>query len=41
MLNGALSFSSVLNLTLVIDGLVPRLSAAPDGDPATRVEPVT
>lgn len=41
LLNGALSFSSVLSLPLVLDGLVPRLAAALDGDPATPVAAVT
>ena len=34
-LNGALSFSSALSLPLVLDGLVPRIAAALNGDPAT------
>lgn len=38
-LSGALSFSSVLSLPYAIDGLVPQLAAAADGDPATRVGP--
>ncbi len=33
---GALSFSSVLSLPLLLDELVPVLVAAVDGDPATR-----
>ncbi len=39
-LNGALSFSSVLSLPTALDGLVPRLAAAIDADPATAVSPV-
>lgn len=39
-LNGAISFASVLSLPIVLDGLVPRLAAALDGDPATAVAPV-
>lgn len=35
-LEGALSFSTVLSLPFAIDGLVPRLTAAIDGDPSTR-----
>lgn len=31
----AFSFSSVLSLPVVLDGLVPRIAAALDGDPAT------
>lgn len=41
LLNGAISFSSVLSLPLVLDGLVPRLAAALDGDPATPVAAVS
>lgn len=38
-LGGATSFVSVLSLPYLLDGLVPRLAAAIDGDPATTVEP--
>ncbi len=38
-LGGATSFQTVLSLPVLIDGLVPRLAAAVDGDPATVVEP--
>lgn len=34
--NGALVFSSVLSLPMVLDELVPQFAAALDGDPATR-----
>lgn len=34
-LNGAISWSTVLSLPRALDGLVPRLDAALDGDPAT------
>ena len=36
-LGGATSFVSVLSLPYLLDGLVPMLSAAVDGDPATEV----
>jgi len=36
-LNGAMSFSSPLSIPYVLDGLVPELAAAIDGDPATPV----
>lgn len=36
-LQAALSFSTVLSLPFVIDKLVPKLAAAIDGDPATKV----
>ena len=36
-LGGATSFVSVLSLPFLLDGLVPRLAAAVDGDPATEV----
>lgn len=36
-LNGAMSFSSPLSIPYLLDGLVPELSAAVDGDPATAV----
>ncbi|WP_019853496.1 iron-siderophore ABC transporter substrate-binding protein [Actinopolyspora mortivallis] len=39
-LNGAVSFASPLSLPVALDGLVPRLVAAIDGDPSTEVEPV-
>ncbi|SDP53445.1 iron complex transport system substrate-binding protein [Actinopolyspora xinjiangensis] len=39
-LNGAVSFSSPLSLPTALDGLVPRLAAAIDGDPSTEVRPV-
>ena len=35
VLNGALSFGTVLSLPFALDGLVPRISAAIDGDPET------
>lgn len=38
-LGGAMSFSSVLSLPFLLDGLVPKLEAAIDGDPGTTVEP--
>jgi iron complex transport system substrate-binding protein len=37
-LGGATSFVSVLSLPFLLDGLVPQLAAAVDGDPATLVE---
>jgi len=37
-LGGATSFVTVLSLPFLLDGLVPRLEAAIDGDPATAVE---
>ncbi|PZF97709.1 ABC transporter substrate-binding protein [Micromonospora endophytica] len=36
--NGALAFSSVLSLPYVLDKIVPALTAAVDGDPATDSE---
>lgn len=36
-LGGAMSFSSVLSLPVVLDELVPMLAAAADGDPDTKV----
>jgi iron complex transport system substrate-binding protein len=36
-LGGATSFVSVLSLPFLLDGLVPQLAAAVDGDPATKV----
>ncbi|NYH76752.1 iron complex transport system substrate-binding protein [Actinopolyspora biskrensis] len=39
-LNGAVSFASPLSLPIALDGLVPRLAKAVDGDPSTEVEPV-
>lgn len=38
-LGGATSFVSVLSLPVLLDGLVPQLTAAIDGDPATNVTP--
>lgn len=38
-LGGALSFSTVLSLPIALEEIVPRLVAALDGDPATRVPP--
>jgi iron complex transport system substrate-binding protein len=38
-LGAATSFVTVLSLPLLIDGLVPRLALAVDGDPATVVPP--
>ncbi len=38
-LSGALSFSSPLSLPYALEEMVPRLEAAVDGDPATKVEP--
>lgn len=35
LVNGALTFSTVLSLPIALDGLVPRLAAAIDGDPDT------
>jgi iron complex transport system substrate-binding protein len=37
-LGGATSFVSVLSLPFLLDGLVPRMADAVDGDPATVVE---
>jgi iron complex transport system substrate-binding protein len=37
-LGGATSFVSVLSLPFLLDGLVPQLASAVDGDPATKVE---
>ena len=34
-LSGALTFSTVLSIPFAIDGLVPQIAAAVDGDPAT------
>jgi iron complex transport system substrate-binding protein len=39
LLGGATTFQTVLSLPSLIDGLVPMLAAAVDGDPATPVEP--
>ncbi|QXC63329.1 iron-siderophore ABC transporter substrate-binding protein [Aquihabitans sp. G128] len=36
-LGGATSFVTVLSLPFLVDGLVPRLAQAVDGDPATKV----
>ncbi|MDD9370836.1 MAG: ABC transporter substrate-binding protein, partial [Acidimicrobiales bacterium] len=38
-LGGATSFQTVLSIPVLIEGMVPRLAAAVDGDPATVVEP--
>ena len=38
-LGGATSFVTVLSLPTLIDGLVPMLAAAVDGDPETVVQP--
>lgn len=38
-LGGATSFVSVLSLPFLLDGLVPQLAVAVDGDPATKVTP--
>jgi iron complex transport system substrate-binding protein len=40
LVNGALTFSSVLSLPIALDELVPRLAAAKDGDPDTEPEPI-
>jgi iron complex transport system substrate-binding protein len=40
-LGGATSFVSVLSLPFLLDGLVPQLAAAVDGNPATKVMPAT
>ncbi len=40
-LGGATSFVSPLSLPFLLEGLVPRLALAVDGDPATEVPPVT
>lgn len=40
-LYGALNYNSPLSLPFQIDGFVPRLSGAVDGDPATEVQPIT
>lgn len=37
--NGAMTFGSVLSLPAALDELVPRFTAALDGDPATAVAP--
>lgn len=39
--NGSLSFGSVLSLPVALDEMVPRISAAIDGDPGTEVESIT
>ncbi|SDK40024.1 iron complex transport system substrate-binding protein [Actinopolyspora mzabensis] len=39
-LNGAVTFSTPLSLPIALDGLVPRMAAAIDGDPSTKVQPV-
>jgi iron complex transport system substrate-binding protein len=36
---GAIAWSTVLSLPFAIDRLVPRLAAAVDGNPATRIGP--
>lgn len=38
-LGGATSFVSVLSIPYLLDGIVPMLAAAVDGDPATEVPP--
>ena len=38
-LGSATSFQTVLSLPILLDGLVPMLAAAVDGDPATPVPP--
>lgn len=38
-LYGATSFQSVLSIPVLLEGLVPRMSAAVDGDPATPTGP--
>ena len=38
-LYGATSFQSVLSIPVLLEGLVPRMSAAVDGDPATPTTP--
>jgi iron complex transport system substrate-binding protein len=38
LLGGATSFITPLSLPLLLDGLVPQLAAAVDGDPATEVK---
>ncbi len=40
-LYGALNYNSPLSLPFQIDGFVPRLDQAIDGDPATQIEPIT
>lgn len=40
-LNGAMSFSSPLSIPYLLDGLVPELQAAADGDPTTPVPSAT
>lgn len=40
-LGGAMSFVTALSLPVLLDGLVPQLAAAVDGDPATVVQPVS
>jgi iron complex transport system substrate-binding protein len=37
LLGGATSFQTVLSLPALLDGLVPLLASAVDGDPATEV----
>lgn len=41
VLNGALSFGTPLSLPYALDEMVPRLSAALDGDLGTKVEETT
>lgn len=38
-LYGATSFQSVLSIPVLLEGLIPRMSAAVDGDPATPTAP--
>ena len=40
VLSGALTFSTVLSIPYAVEGLVPQIAAAADGDPATEPEPV-
>lgn len=41
LVNGALSFGSVLSLPVALDEMAPRLAAAVDGRPDTAVSPVS
>lgn len=41
VLNGALSFGTVLSLPLVLDELIPRIAAAVDGEPDTKTTPLS
>lgn len=40
LVNGALTFSSVLSLPIALEEMVPRIATAIDGDPGTEVEPI-